>query len=358
MRNYLLPFLSVFLLSVGDCTAAPDGGLLFQEHCASCHGDDGDGGVGVPLSLDSFLDSVSDDYLFRTIRHGRPGRVMPAFQAMSDAQVNAVVGHMRSWSGKDDAPSAEPQVGETRVDEVITGDVSHGKVLFAKHCAQCHGEDARGGKGTGVTFSRKRNLPIIAPALNNSGFLASASDDMIFNTIMFGRAGTPMTSMLQAGLSEQDIKDLVVFIRSFEAVSKVTDEDGAPEEYDTAIIVDSPYGMDETIENLKQAITDNNFTLIRVETLDHGLVEPGEGNPSQMILHFCNFSMLFDALATDPRVGMFLPCRVTVIERDGKVQLSTINPKRLSSLFNNDELDETCEQMYQLYVTLLEDATL
>jgi cytochrome c oxidase cbb3-type subunit 3 len=116
--------------------------------------------------------------------------------------------------------------------------------------------------------------------------------------------------------------------------------------------------MDETIENLKQAITDNNFTLIRVETLDHGLVEPGEGNPSQMILHFCNFSMLFDALAIDPRVGMFLPCRVTVIERDGKVQLSTINPKRLSSLFNNDELDETCEQMYQLYVTLLEDATL
>ena len=41
-----------------------------------------------------------------------------------------------------------------------------------------------GGKGTGVTFSRKRDLPVIAPALNNVGFLASASDNMIKDTIM------------------------------------------------------------------------------------------------------------------------------------------------------------------------------
>ena len=76
------------------------------------------------------------------------------------------------------------------------------------------------------------------------------------------------------------------------------------------------------------------------------------------MLHFCNFDFLFEALAIDPRVGMFLPCRVTVIEKDGKVQLSTINPKRLSRLFNNQELDEACDEMYQVYSTLLEDATL
>ncbi|HHO59607.1 MAG TPA: DUF302 domain-containing protein, partial [Thiotrichales bacterium] len=71
-----------------------------------------------------------------------------------------------------------------------------------------------------------------------------------------------------------------------------------------------------------------------------------------------NFGFLFEALAIDPRVGMFLPCRVTVIEKDGKVTLSTINPKRLSKLFNNHELDESCDTMYGVYQTLLEDATL
>ena len=113
-----------------------------------------------------------------------------------------------------------------------------------------------------------------------------------------------------------------------------------------------------TPENLKQAITDQNFTLIRTDFLDHGLVEEGKENKKQVVLHFCNFGFLFQALSIDPRVGMFLPCRITVVEKNGKVQLSTINPKRLSKLFNNHELDEYCDEMYEVYNTLLEDATL
>jgi cytochrome c oxidase cbb3-type subunit 3 len=43
-----------------------------------------------------------------------------------------------------------------------------------------------------VTFSRRRDLPFIAPTLNNAGFLATASDDMIRHTLRHGREGTPM----------------------------------------------------------------------------------------------------------------------------------------------------------------------
>ena len=64
------------------------------------------------------------------------------------------------------------------------------------------------------------------------------------------------------------------------------------------------------------------------------------------------------ALALDPRVGLFLPCRVTVVERDGKVLVMSINPKRLSHLFNNAELDRACEEMFQVYSDILEEATL
>ena len=57
-------------------------------------------------------------------------------------------------------------------------------------------------------------------------------------------------------------------------------------------------------------------------------------------------------------VGLFLPCRVTVMERDGKVLVTTINPLYLSRMFNNGELDEACEQMHRIYQSLIEDATL
>jgi len=275
---------------------------------------------------------------------------MPAFDSLSDAQVAAIVKHVRSWSDK-----PAPLENTT----VVKGNKQHGEQVFAKFCQHCHGENGRGGKGTGVTFSRKRDLPIIAPALNNAGFLAAASDVMLRDTIAMGREGTPMTSMLAAGLSEEDINDIVAYIRSYEksAADLQQDLDKSDDE-SPVIMVESPYSLEETVENLKQAITDKNFTLIRTDYLEHGLVEEGKENKKQVVLHFCNFGFLFEALAIDPRVGMFLPCRVTIIEKDGKVQLSTINPKRLGKLFNNHELDESCETMYKVYSGLLEDATL
>ncbi len=168
-----------------------------------------------------------------------------------------------------------------------------------------------------------------------------------------------MTSMLVAGLTEQDINDVVSYIRSFETTAAMLKQtlDGSDAE-SPVITAESPYGMEETIENLKQAIADQNFTLIRTEYLERGLVKKGDENKKQIVMHFCNFGFLFKALAVDPRVGMFLPCRVTVVEKNGKVYLSTINPKRLSKLFNNHELDKSCNEMYEVYNTLLEDATL
>ncbi len=344
-------FVLLFFLSLSlSAYSAPHGDELFARHCSACHGKDGKGGVGVPIALASFLDSVSNEYLKKTIRHGRPGRIMPAFENLSDAQVGAIVIHIRSWSDK-----PVPKEDTT----VIKGNVANGKKVFAGHCAQCHGEEGVGGIGTGVTFSRKRDLPIIAPALNNAGFLAAASDVMLRDTITLGREGTPMTSMLVAGLSEKDIDDVVSYVRSFEkSAAELKQTLNKNDNEPPVIVMQSPYGLEETVENLKQAITDQNFTLIRTDYLEHGLVPEGSENKKQVVLHFCNFGFLFQALSLDPRVGMFLPCRITVIEKDGKVQISTINPKRLSKLFNNHELDSYCDEMYEVYNTLLEDATL
>lgn len=336
------------LLLASQISAAPDGRQLYVAHCSACHGDQGHGGVGVPLSLPSFLDSVDDRFLAVTIRQGRPGRVMPSFPKLSDAQIAAIVDYIRSWSGKP-APRYSPVP--------VKGDVKNGSLLYAKHCASCHGENGEGGTGTGVTFSRRRELPIIAPALNNSGFLAAASDEMIRQTLQLGRAGTPMGSFLEKGLGKQEIDDVISFVRSF-----AQDQDEGTKTVaankDKIIRLASSYSLEETVENLKDAIVSQNFILIRTDLLEHGLVKEEDENPKQVILHFCNFKFLFDALAVDPRVGMFLPCRVTVTETDAGVFVSAINPEYMSHLFNNAELDQYCKQMHDVYVTILEDATL
>jgi cytochrome c oxidase cbb3-type subunit 3 len=55
---------------------------------------------------------------------------------------------------------------------------------------------------------------------------------------------------------------------------------------------------------------------------------------------------------------MFLPCRVTILETAGKVQVMSVDPKVLSRLFNNSELNRLCDEMTTSYTAILEEATL
>jgi cytochrome c oxidase cbb3-type subunit 3 len=47
-----------------------------------------------------------------------------------------------------------------------------------------------------------------------------------------------------------------------------------------------------------------------------------------------------------------------VVETAGVVKVMAINPKRLSYLFNNDELNKLCTQMHDTYVEMIEEANL
>ncbi|MDT8404294.1 c-type cytochrome [Sulfuriflexus sp.] len=336
------------LLLAMTASAAPNGEALYDQHCASCHGYDGHGGMGIPLALPAFLQSVPNEYLIKTIRYGREGRVMPPFKYLSDAQIDAIVKHVRGFSSAEGAPLT---LGS------VQGEPKNGARLYTKYCATCHGANGEGGKGTGVTFSRPRDLPVIAPALNNRGFLAAASDKMIKQTLMKGREGTPMQSFLKQGLSESDINDIVSHVRSFEGQTR---KSASPEKQDISpvLVRESSYDLKTTIENVKAAAAAANYRLIRVQELDKGMVKEGKESQKEMVIYFCNFELLNNVLALDPRVGIFLPCRVTVVEREGKVQVMSINPQHMSALYNNAELDKACDEMTAIYENILEEATL
>jgi cytochrome c oxidase cbb3-type subunit III len=238
--------------------------------------------------------------------------------------------------------------------DAVQGNAVTGKKLFDQHCSSCHGVDAVGGRGTGVMFSRPHDLPIVPPALNNSGFLASTTDAMIHTIIEQGRSNTPMPAARSLGISAQQIDDIVRYIRSLQP-PQIPDTRNEP----AVLVADSSYSYDETISKVKAAAVGMNFRLIRDQALDDGLVAESKESKRQMMVYFCNFKFLYDALAIDPRVGLFLPCRVTVIETaDGQVKVMSINPKRLSHIFNNNELDQACDEMYKLYASILEEATL
>jgi len=336
----------LFLLLCMPLYAAPDGKALYEENCSACHHFRGQGGIGLPLSTE-ILSQVSDDYIAKTIRHGRPGRIMPSFPKLSSAQVTAVVRYVRSWTGK------PGPVFETAK---IRGDAKKGNALYQKHCVRCHGKDGSGeGVGTGVTLSRERSFMVMPAALNNSGFQKSASDAMIRDIILIGRKSSNMPSF-RGKLSGQEVAHVIAYLRTLEppAPRKGAEEwAGKP-----AYVMESPYDLETTVENVKQALAGANFRIFPQRYLEQGLTDEFSVNVRQVAIRFCNFKELYHLLNIDPRLGTVLPCRINVLEQNGKVLVISANVAQLATLFNNQELSEVGVLMEEIILTVMEEATL
>ncbi len=338
--------LVVLLVGMAGCSQTDDGEALFQQHCAACHGEAGVGGIGLPLSRPAVIQSLTDDYLHKTIRSGRPGRIMPAFEQLGDADVDAIVSYMRTW-------------GESKVEELATplaGDATRGKPLFGQHCASCHGNDLSGGAGTGVTFSRKREMAIMPPALNNAGFLQAASDGMLRYIIQHGREGTPMPGF-SAKLGQAQVDDIIAYVRSSEIKHDASNATTAGETL--TVVYDMSGTFEETVDKVREAIRSNNFRVFPDRFVEEGLTDEFSVNKRQISLRFCNFNKLYEALKLEPRLGVILPCTLTIIETDdGSVKLVAANVEVLAKLFNNDQLDEVFIHLKESYDTILDEVTL
>jgi cytochrome c553 len=89
--------------------AAPDAGVLFAKHCASCHGADRLGGMG-PVLLPESLQRTKRDDAVRTIASGRPATQMPAFKdTLTPVEIEALVDYIYT------APATPPVWGETEI---------------------------------------------------------------------------------------------------------------------------------------------------------------------------------------------------------------------------------------------------
>jgi mono/diheme cytochrome c family protein len=81
-----------------------DGAAIFAEVCARCHGSEGNpdaanvARLGVkPLTSEHVQRQLTDDDIRRQILRGSENKQMPSFAgALSDAQVEAVIQHVRT----------------------------------------------------------------------------------------------------------------------------------------------------------------------------------------------------------------------------------------------------------------------
>ncbi|MBT3745025.1 c-type cytochrome [uncultured Candidatus Thioglobus sp.] len=319
---------------------------IYSENCEKCHGFSQQGSLGLPLYR-STVANHSDSYLKKTIEYGRPGRIMPGFK-LSNAQTVKLIRFLR-------AGVKAPQYSK----EPIVGDVEAGKYTYEQYCQRCHGKQLQGGEGTGKNFSWQKDRDVSPPALSNQGFLHAAEDQMIKHIIMKGIKDTEMMSFeKEFNFTDQMANDLVAYIRSHQQSSVFSDTPKAVEDEEPLVFVyQSQHDLNTTVEKLRDSAAAYNFRVYPTRTLFEGLGDATEDNKKQMVVRFCNFKNMQKFLKLDPRLGVILPCRATVVENNqGEVHIYLENYVHAIKRFNNEQISIDAKDLIDSMKEMVEEA--
>jgi cytochrome c oxidase cbb3-type subunit 3 len=178
------------------------GKLLFTTNCSPCHQIDGGGKPGLAPSIRNrdFLAIASDEFIRNTVGKGRVGTAMVPRPDLNDEAVGHIIAYLR------DVDVPNPVTINVDNSKTSSGDAADGAQKYAIYCASCHGP-----KGEGYLAGGS------GPGIGMPGFLATASDDYIFQTVKHGRIGTGMMGFIGAtglaNLTEEEVHNIIVWLR-------------------------------------------------------------------------------------------------------------------------------------------------
>ena len=178
----LMPLVLRAAFAQESATPPPDGAAIFEQKCAMCHGERGEGVDAVITFAGPSLEAVHDPGSVMTAMEVGPSH-MPSFAwVLSVDEMHAVADYVTQ---------------HLAVIPLAGGDASEGGKLFRTYCAACHRTAVRGGALAYVGI--------------NAPELVDQSRAIIAGTIRSG-AG-PMPSFPPSVLTDHQVASIVEYIK-------------------------------------------------------------------------------------------------------------------------------------------------
>jgi uncharacterized protein (DUF302 family) len=123
-------------------------------------------------------------------------------------------------------------------------------------------------------------------------------------------------------------------------------------------IADTDKPFDQAVEDLDAAVKRNNFGVLHVHDLGGTLRSKGIDFKEQCkVFEVCNPVQAAKVLATDMRLNMALPCRISVFTDGGQTRIGLIKPAQmLSALSDEAALLEVADEVEAKTIQMVDEA--
>src|SRR3989338_3702514 len=114
--------------------------------------------------------------------------------------------------------------------------------------------------------------------------------------------------------------------------------------------------FDEVVQDVQAEIAKAGMRVLYVHDVQEALSEKGFLREPFKIIEFCNAKFANDFLNADIKIGLCMPCKINVYNKDGQTFISGMRPIVLPQFFPQANLSERSKEIDQIVQNIINNA--
>ena len=124
---------------------------------------------------------------------------------------------------------------------------------------------------------------------------------------------------------------------------------------DFAYIVETERSFDEAVVSVLKAVEQKSWTLFQIYDIKERLAAKGFSQKPLKIIEICSGKYANQFLNKNRLISLCMPCKINVLEENGKVKIVGMKPTMISQFFSEVEKKEA-EQVEKDIIEMVDNA--